>query len=117
MTKIGGSEVLYISTIAEVNSNLQTPGLEGSHGIRIKTPTSVDERLVKRALELAESNMSSLLDTITHSDNGKTFQLDQVEVTVGITQEGKARLFIGEIGGSFSTGFKLVWKRKQHHTK
>ncbi len=55
-------------------------------------------------------NVSALFDKVEGSLAG--FQLDEIEVTAGLTTSGKFVLVVGEIGGGFEGGIKFKFKRR-----
>lgn len=103
-------DLTYVSTLTAVSQQGGIPDSEGGLGIRSKLPSTVSSETVKSALNGALSELSSQLSEYAENDKNAAFQLDEVEVNVQITQEGKANIIVGEIGGKAAGGFKLKWR-------
>jgi len=105
------SKVVFYSGLpdTEVDTNI-TPE-DGAFGFRRKVAPAmpIDEKtLVEGIRELAP-----IISRVGGQDTELAFGLDEVEVTVQVTQKGEFRVWLATLGGEIEGGLKLVWRRRK----
>ena len=104
--------ITFISSLGEITDQGGAPGIEGGLGIFKKRSAPVSGDVVRKALQEGLSKMSQELDLIAKEDTNLEFRLEEVEVTMQITQNGKINIIVGDIGGKIDNGFRMKWKRR-----
>lgn len=106
------SNITFVSTLNDVDERPSVPSAEGGLAVKPKFPLKLDSGSVKESLSKSINEMAEYLDTIAKQHKGKSFELNQVEMTMQISQGGKVNIFVADVAGQMQGGIKLVWKRK-----
>ena len=104
--------ISFVSTLGDIKSRPDIGAVEGGLGVRAHVPQLLSAPDVQKTLKETMASIASYLDSIAQQDNGHAFALDEVELTVQMTQNGKVTIFVADVGGSIQGGIKLKWKRK-----
>lgn len=105
------SDITFVSTLSDVEDRPSIPSAEGGLAVKPKFPLKLDSKIVKEGISSSINEMAEYLDQVAKQQEGKSFVLDQVEMTMQISQGGKVNIFVADVSGQVQGGIKLVWKR------
>ena len=108
--------ISFVSNLGDIGKRPGVPSVEGGLAVRPYAPIQLASDTVRKALDDAIRGLARYFDSLAKEDGGLAFCLDEVELTVQVSQTGKVNVFIANVGGEVAGGMKLKWKRREGKT-
>jgi len=108
--------ISFISNLGEIGKRPGIPSVEGGLAVRPFAPVQLANETVRKAVDEAIKGLAHYLDSLAKEDGGLAFCLEEVELTVQVSQTGKVNVFLANVGGEVEGGMKLKWKRREGKT-